>query len=118
MTARVQNAGLAKITALIAAASWWIGWGTGSGAAASATALVTPGAESRVAATVSQQTGTVTSDKARFTGTITATGTRAITEVGVFDASTAGNLDVYADFSVVNLVSGDSIAFTIDVLFS
>lgn len=125
MVARVQNAGLARISLLLAAASWWLQWGTGSGAAASANAVTTTSTtEARAAATMSQQTTTVTSDTLRATGTITAAGTRAITEVGLFDAAgsgsppTGGNMDVYGDFSAINLASGDSIAFTVNVAFS
>jgi hypothetical protein len=125
MTARVQNAGLARITNLLAAASWYLQWGTGSGAAASANVVTTTSTtEARSAATTAQATTTVTSDKITYSGTITALGTRAITEVGVFDAAgsgsppTGGNMDVYADFSVVNLLVGDSIAFTVGVTFS
>jgi hypothetical protein len=125
MVARVQNAGLARITSLLAAASWYFQWGTGSGAAASATAVTTTSTtEARVAAATAQATTTVTSDKINFTGTVTAAGTRAITEVGVFDAAgsgsppTGGNMDVYGDFTVINLASGDSIAFTVGVTFS
>ncbi len=125
MVARVQNNGLARITALLVAAAWYLQWGTGSGAAASANAVTTTSTtEARVAATASQQTGTVTNDKMRLTGTLTAAGSRAITEIGVFDAAglgsppTGGNMDIYADFSVINLASGDSIAFTIDTTFS
>lgn len=125
MTARVQNNGLARITSLLAAASWWLQWGTGSGAAASANVVTTTSTtESRASATPAQGTTTVTNDNLTLTATITAAGARAITEVGAFDAAgsgsppTGGNMDVYADFSVVNLASGDSIAFTIKVTFS
>lgn len=125
MTARVQNAGLARITSLLIAAAWYLQWGTGSAAAASANVVTTTSTtEARVAASASQQTGSVSNDKMRLTGTITAAGTRAITEIGAFDAAgsgsppTGGNMDLYADFSTINLASGDSIAFTIDVTFS
>lgn len=125
MVARVQNNGLARITSLLAAASWHLQWGTGSAAAASANAVTTTTTtEARVAATAAQATTTVTNDKVNFTGTLTAAGARAITEIGVFDAAgsgsppTGGNMDVYGDFSVVNLASGDSIAFTVGVTFS
>ena len=125
MVARVQNAGLARITAALIALAWHLQWGTGSGAAASANAVTTTSTtEARVAASASQQTGSVANDRMRLTGTITAAGTRAITEVGAFDAAgtgsppTGGNMCIYADFSVVNLLSGDSIAFTIDTTFS
>lgn len=125
MVARVQNNGLARITSLLAAASWYLQWGTGSGAAASANVVTTTTTtEARVAATMSQQTVTVTSDTLRAVGTITAAGTRAITEVGLFDAAgsgsppTGGNMDIYGDFSVINLASSDSIQFTINTTFT
>lgn len=92
MVARVQNNGLARITALLVAAAWYLQWGTGSGAAASANAVTTTSTtEARVAATASQQTGTVTNDKMRLTGTLTAADSRAITEIGVFDAAGLGS---------------------------
>lgn len=125
MVARVQNNGLARITALLAAASWYLQWGTGSGAAVTANVVTTTSTtEARVAASAAQGTTTVTNDKMQLTGTITAAGTRAITEIGVFDAAgsgsppAGGNMDVYADFSVINLASGDSVAFTVNVTFS
>lgn len=125
MTARVQNNGLARITAALIALSWWLQWGTGSGAAASANVVTTTSTtENRSSATPTQQTTTVTNDCMQLAATITAAGARAITEVGAFDAvgsgspPTGGNMDVYADFSTVNLSSGDSIAFTIKVTFS
>ena len=125
MTSRVQNNGLARITSLLTAASWYIQWGTGTGAAASANVVTTTSTtEARVAASMSQQTASVSNDKMRGTGTVTAAGSRAITEAGLFDAAgtgsppTGGNLDVYGDFSAINLSSGDSIAFTFDVTFA
>lgn len=128
MVARVQNAGLANITAaLLAYANLpkWLQWGTGSGAAASANVVTTTTTtEARTNGTASQQTGSVANDKYRVVGTITAAGTRAITEVGAFDAAgsgsppTGGNMCIYGDFSVINLANGDSIAFTVDVTFS
>lgn len=125
MTTRVQNNGLARITALLIAASWFLQWGTSSAAAASANVVTTTTTtESRASATPTQVTTTVTSDTMQLVGTITAAGTRAITEVGAFDAAgtgsppTGGNMDVYGDFSVINLASADSIQFTIQVKFT
>jgi hypothetical protein len=124
MVARVQNNGLARITALLIATTWWLQWGTGSGAAASANVVTTTTTtEARSSCTVTQQTTTVTNDTFRQTATITAAGTRAITEVGSFDAvgsgspPTGGNMDMYGDFTVINLATSDSIAFTIDTKF-
>lgn len=125
MTSRVQNNGLARITTALIALSWYLQWGTGSAAAASANVVTTTSTtEARVSAVAAQGTTTVTNDKMVLTGTITAAGTRAITEIGVFDAAgsgsppTGGNMDIYADFAVVNLGSGDSIAYTINTTFS
>lgn len=125
MVARVQNNGLARITTALIALSWYLQWGTGSAATASANVVTTTSTtEARVAASASQGTTTVTNDKMVLTGTVTAAGTRAITEIGVFDATgsgsppTGGNMDIYADFSAINLSTNDSIAFTINVTFS
>ena len=128
MTARVQNNGLANLT------SAWVGyaslpkylqWGTGTGAAASANAVTTTTTtESRTTGSASQQTTTVTNDTYQVTGTIQAAGVRVITEVGLFDAAgsgsppTGGNMCVYGDFGEITLASGDSIAFTVKVVFS
>lgn len=124
MVARVQNNGLARISQLLAAASWWFQWGTGSGAAASANVVTTTSTtEARTATTPAQATTTVTNDTLRLTGTITAAGTRAITELGAFDAvgtgspPTGGSMDLYADFTSVPLASGESISFTLDTKF-
>lgn len=128
MTARVQNNGLANLTAAwLAYASLpkYLQWGTGSAAGAPANVVTTTTTtEARTTGTASAVTSSVTNDTYQVTGTITALGARAITEIGVFDAAgtgsppTGGNMDVYADFSVVNMASGDSIAFTVKVVFS
>lgn len=125
MVARVQNNGLARITSLLIAASWFLQWGTGSAAAASANVVTTTTTtEARTTASTAQGTTTVTNDKMVLTGTITASGTRAITEVGVFDVvgagspPTGGNMDVYGDFAVINISINDSIFFTVNVTFS
>ena len=128
MTARVQDAGLANITtawADYASLPKYIQWGTGSGAAKTENVVTTTSTtEARTTGTVTQQTTTVTNDTYQVTGTVTAAGTRAITEVGVFDAAgsgsppTGGNMDIYGDFSTINLATGDNIAFTIKVAFS
>lgn len=125
MVARVQNNGLARITSLLIAAAWYLQWGTGSGAAASANVVTTTTTtEARGAATAAQGTTTVTNDKMVLTNTLTAAGARAITEVGAFDAAgsgsppTGGNMDIYADFTVINLATNDQIAFTINTTFT
>ena len=123
MASLVVDTGLANITAAwhaYTSRAKYIGWGTGSGQGATDTDLATAANEDRTDGTSSQQTTNTTSDTFLVTGTITAGGTRAITEVATFDAAgsgnppSGGNMAVYGDFSVINLASGDSIAFTID----
>lgn len=97
----------------------YIGWGTGAGVAAvTDTTLFTEATEARVLGTSSQQTTTLTNDTYRVTGSITANGTKTITNAGTFDASTAGNLCVKGDFTGVAVVLNDSIAFTVDLKFA
>lgn len=118
MASVVVNGGLGLTTGLLAASdNKYVAWGTNATTATvTDTALGTPSAESRTSGTQSQQTTTTTNDTYRCVGLITATDTRAITEVGIFDAATSGNMFMHADFSTINLSSGDSIEFTINTV--
>ena len=90
-----------------------IGWGTGAGTTAeSDTTLFTEASETRATGTVSQQTTTVTGDTYRVVGTLTATGTKTITNAGLFDAATTGNMLIKGDHAGVPLLTGDSIEYT------
>ena len=128
MAVRLQNGGLGAVTAALAAYASilkYMQWGTGSdpGAASNVLGSTTSTSEARTTGTVSQQTTSVTNDTLQVQGVITAAGTRAITELGLFDAAgsgsppTGGNMHWYASFSVVNLSSGDSIQFTAQTKF-
>lgn len=80
-------------------------------AAVGDTALSTE-VESRTSGASSQVTQTQTNDTYQVTGTVAATATRVVDEAATFDASSTGNMDISATFPVINLASGDSIAFT------
>lgn len=98
-----------------------IGWGTGAGtAAATDTTLFSEDNDGRATATLSQQTTTVAGDTYQAVGTITSTGTKTITNAGLFDAATegTGNMLVKGDFTGIPLLSGDSIEFTIKLQVS
>lgn len=98
-----------------APANWNIGWGTGAGTAAKAdTTLFTEASEARVTATESQPAA----NQNRFVATITADGTKTITNAGAFDASTGGNMLLKSDFTGVALVLNDSITFTFTITWS
>lgn len=97
----------------------YVAWGTGAGTAAiTDTSLFTESAEARAVGTSTQQTTTVTNDTYRVVGTLTASAGRAITNAGLFDAVSAGNMFVKGDFATVNLSTGDSIQFTINTSFA
>ena len=122
------NAGAAVITNRIIQAGTApknIGWGTGTTAAAvTDTDLQTEAAETlsggRTIGTESRTTVTNANDDYSVTGTVTATGTRAITEAGLFDAQDSGgtvpnahgNCLIRSVFSAIDCSSGDIIAFT------
>ena len=87
-----------------------IGWGTGAGTAAKAdTILFTEAAEARVAGTATQPLA----DKNQWVGTITSASAQTITNAGLLDAATAGNLVIHGDFTGIALATGDKIEFTI-----
>lgn len=102
-----------------------IGWGTGAGTAAVAdTALFTDalvslsaGSTDRTAGTSTRQTTNTTNDTYRVVGTRTATGAGTVTNAGLFDAASGGNLFMKGDFTGIGLSSGDAIQFTINVIF-
>jgi hypothetical protein len=94
----------------------YVAWGTGAGTAAVGdTTLFSEASESRTNGTSSKVTTSTTNDTYRVTGTITADGSKTITNAGLFDASTVGNLFMKGDFTGVALVVGESIAFTMNV---
>lgn len=88
-----------------------LGWGTGAGTAAVGdTTLFTE--DSGGSPTYARVTCTLTqpaADTLQMDGTITANGTKTITNMGVFDAATSGVLIVKADFSGVPVLLNDSI---------
>ena len=89
-----------------------VAWGTGAGTAAKGdTVLFTEASEARVAAAISQPAA----DQNRWVGTITADGAKTITNAGLFDAATAGNLIIHGDFAGIALALNDKIEFTIQL---
>lgn len=90
----------------------YIEWGTGVTAAAKGdTDIETASAEARSQATASQSAA----DTNQWVATITATGSRAITEAGLFNNSTAGTLLIRSVFTVINVATNDAIQFTFTI---
>lgn len=96
-----------------------VAWGTGAGTAAVGdTTLFTEASEARVVGTSTRETTTQTNDTYQVVGTITADAGKTITNAGLFDASTAGNLFMKGDFAGVVLALGESIQFTMKVQYT
>ncbi len=117
----ITNAGAAGVASRIngsgaEAAFTFIAVGTGTNAfAATDTTLQTESAASglsRAAASASRVTTDVTNDTAQLVLTYTVTGTVAVTESGLLNASSAGVLLARQTFSAVNVVNGDSLQVT------
>lgn len=91
----------------------FLAWGTGAGTAAKAdTTLFTEASETRVAATMSV-TGSGATAKYQAVGTLTADGTKTITNAGLLSASTTGSLAVKWDHTGVALLVGEGIQYTV-----
>ncbi len=129
MTVFLVNGGLAIISNRIKGSGTEplnMGWGTGAGAASAAsTDLSTPkdvdlsgAGPARTVGTSSQQTTTQTNDTYQVLATRTATGAGTVTNLGLFDATSGGNLFVIVDGQSVLLASTDSIAATWKVKFA
>jgi hypothetical protein len=97
----------------------FIGWGTGAGTAAVAdTTLFTESAEARATGTSSRVTSLVANDTYQVVGTLTASAPRTITNAGLLDASTSGNLFIHFDHSSTVLGTGESIQYTVKIQFT
>lgn len=98
------------------AAATYIAVGTGTTAAAIGdTTLETEITDSglqRASATVSLATTDTANDTAQLVLTYTVTGTKAVTESGVLNASSSGTLLARQVFAAINVVSGDSLQIT------
>lgn len=91
----------------------WVAWGTGATAeAAGNTALATEASEARVVGVLSQPAA----DTDRCVGTITADGSKTITECGRFNQLAAGGTMICRSlFTGIPMVLNDRIEFTQDV---
>lgn len=117
----ITNAGFAGVASRIngdgsEAAFTYIAVGTGTNAAnVTDTTLQTEATDSglsRAAATTSRTTTDVTNDTSQLVKTFSVTGTKAITESGAFNASSAGVLLARQTFSAINVADGDSLQIT------
>lgn len=117
---KIREAGLAGATVL----AQFVGWGTGAGTAlVTDTTLFTEDSAgspvyARQTCTLTNQTTTTTGDTFQAVGTITSNGTKTITNAGLFDALTTGDLILKGDHSGVPLLLNDQITYTFKLTFS
>lgn len=104
------------------AAATYIAVGTGTNAfAAGDTALQTETATSglsRAAGTLSLVTTTTTNDTAQALKSFSVSGSVAVTESGMFNASSVGTLLCRQTFSAINVVNGDTLQITWKIAYS
>ena len=122
MATLLVNTGKAIVTNYLAGGAAtqpkYVAWGTGAGTTALTDTTLFTEVGTRTSGTTTQQTTTTTSDTYQVIGTVTAGSSLTITNAGLFDALTVGNLFVKGDFTGVALTSGDSIQFTFKTQFS
>ena len=121
MATLLVNTGKAVVTNRIKGAGTepnYVAWGTGAGTTSATDTTLFTETGTRSAGTSTQQTTSTTNDTYQVVGTLTAVGSVTITNAGLFDASTVGNLFVKGDFTGIALTTGDSIQFTFKTQFS
>lgn len=113
-TGRIKGVG----TGPGSAEPYYVAWGTGAGTSSQADTTLFTETGTRTAGTSTQQTTSTTNDTYQVVGTLSATGSVTITNAGLFDALTSGNLYMKGDFTGVALNTGESIQFTMKVQYS
>jgi len=121
MAALLTNVGITKLIAALFGdshtAPLFVAWGTGTTAeAVTNTALETAASEDRTSGTKTKVTTNTTDDTYQLVGSITSTGTKTISEAGLFDASTAGSMYVRGTFTGIALATSDAIEFTVQIV--
>jgi len=123
----ITNAGLAAIAGLVGntgsvTAFSYIALGTSSTAVAAGDttlgAEITDTGLQRAAATVSRTTTTAANDTLRFAKTFTATGSKTVEEVGIFNASSSGVLLGHLLTGSKALQNTDTLTVTYDIVFA
>ena len=122
----ITNAGKAQLALLAGDASatpfTYLAVGTSATAVAATdttlTAEIVDSGLARAAGTVSRVTTTVTNDTLQVTYTWTATGSKTIEEIGLFNASSAGTMLGHALTTSKALTNTDTLAATYQVKFS
>lgn len=118
----ITNAGLAVIAkrlgGITANPITHMAIGTGTPTVTTLQSEISTGGGARAAVTPASATTTVTNDTVRSTNTFTFSGSFAVTEEGLFNASSSGDMPASRSFSVINVSSGDSLQITHDIVIT
>jgi hypothetical protein len=118
----ITNAGLSECAKLLGGVTadpishMAIGIGTPTSTALGSE--ITTGGGARTSVTPSSQTTTTTGDTIRSTNTFSFTGTFAVTEEGLFNAVSLGDMIASQNFSAINVANGDSLQITHEIVMS
>lgn len=92
--------------------------GIGTGGTTALNSEITTGGGERDAVTPTSETTTSAGDTVQAVNTFTFSGSFAVTEEGLFNATPAGDMIAYRTFSAINVASGDSLQITHKIVFS
>lgn len=104
-----------RLQASAGAPTYFVGIGTGATTFTKTSTTLSTEVETRASATPTQQTTTSTNDTLRNVGTQTMGTGRVVTNGGLFDASTVGNLLIGSDGLSITLAIGDSLQQTFNL---
>ena len=118
----IKNAGLseaAKLLGGVAADSIsHMAIGIGTSGTTTLNSEITTGDGERVAVTPTSETTTSTGDTIESDNTFIFSDGFAVTEEGLLNAGSAGDLIAYKEFSAINVTSGDSLQITHSIVFT
>lgn len=92
--------------------------GIGTGGTTTLNSEITTGGGQRAAVTPTSETTTSSGDTVQSVHTFSFTGSFAVTEEGLFNAASNGDLIAYRTFSAVNVANGDSLQITHKIVLS
>jgi len=118
----ITTAGISETAKLLggvaADAISYMAIGIGTGGTTTLNSEITTGGGARSAVTPTSETTDSSGDTARSVETFNFTGTFAVTEEGLLNADSSGDLIAYKTFSAVNVADGDSLQITHDIVVS
>jgi hypothetical protein len=118
----ITNAGLSETAKLLggvaADAISHMAIGIGTGGTTALNSEITDGGGERDAVTPTSETTSTSGDTIECDNTFSFTDSFAVTEEGLFNDASAGDMIAYRTFSAINVANGDSLQITHDIVMS